>query len=401
MTNPSSELTDPTPDPGARQLRVAVWHWGRRGGGAQYTYEMARELARRADVRLSLFLSAGVEGRSDYDALPAATWYARTYTSMNPSTQRRPSDFLHTVGLMFRLPAVLLRFARMLRSQDVVLCTMLHPLNSLASWLIRRSGAHYVLVLHEPTSDRATYGAIIRVVTDLEVRRSDGVVLLSESAGRVFAARFGENSVPRVTLPLGSFRYGHNRPRRFPANRPVRLLFFGRIDQYKGIDLLLDAYARLRHDDLPVTLSIVGAGDLSPYRAALAAVTDVHVVNEWVDEAQIGAILDEHDVCILPYLHSSQSAVVPMAQYAGLPVVTTPVGGLVEQVTDGETGAVAADMTPEAVAAAVASLLTPKRYERLSRGASEYARDGLDWSAIGDRLMGFVAQLASARALRD
>jgi glycosyltransferase involved in cell wall biosynthesis len=381
----------------ARAWRIGIWHWGRRGGGAKYTYEVARELASREDVKLSLFLSAGVEGRTDYEALPASLWFARTFATIHPSTQKRVMDLLNTAALVLRTPALLPAFVRRVRSQDVVLCTMIHPLNSLVSWAIRWAGARYVVVLHEPTSDRATYASIIRGVTRLEVRRADGVVLLSQAAGQVFSARFGENRLPREVIPLGSFQFGQNRPRRFPTGRPVRLLFFGRIDEYKGLDLLLAAFARLRRDDRPVTLSIVGAGDLSLYRAALTAAPDVRVVNEWVDEAQIGAILDEHDVCVLPYLHSSQSAVVPMAQYAGLPVVTTPVGGLVEQVEHGETGVVAADMTPEAVATAVESLLTPEYYEQLSRGASEYARDRLDWGAIGDELMRFMTRVVGER----
>jgi glycosyltransferase involved in cell wall biosynthesis len=390
-------MHEPALHSGARPLRVAIWHWGRRGGGAQYSYEVARQLARRADVRLSLFLSAGVEGRRDYDALPAAAWYARTYSSTHPSTQRRSTDFLRTAALVLRFPAILVRFARRLRSQDVVLCTMLHPLNSLASWLIRRSGARYVVVLHEPTSDRATYAAIVHRMTDLEVGRADGVVLLSDAAGRAFQARFGENRVPRMVLPLGPlgvFRHGRSEPRSYPRNRPVRLLFFGRIDEYKGIGLLVAAYDRLWREGRPVSLSIVGAGDLDPYREALAGAHDVEVCNRWVDEAEIGDILASHDICVLPYLHSSQSAVAPMAQYAGLPVVTTPVGGLVEQVRSGDTGVIAEATTPEAVAAAIASLLSPQAYEDISRQATDDARQRLDWGAIGDQLMGFLRTVA-------
>jgi glycosyltransferase involved in cell wall biosynthesis len=376
-------------------LRVAVWHWGRRGGGAQYTYEVARELARRSDVRLSLFLSAGVERRSDYEALPAQVWYTRTFSSTHPSTQRRPTDFLRTVALLFRFPATLLRFARLVRSQDVVLCTMLHPLNPVASWLIRRSGARYVVVLHEPTSDRATYGGIIHWMTGVEARRADGVVLLSEAANGAFQTRFGEkkNRVPRVVLPLGplgALRSGRSEPRAYPPDRPVRLLFFGRIDEYKGIGLLVAAYDRLRRDGRRVTLSIVGAGNLEPYRDALDRVPDVEVRNQWVDEEQIGDILAGHDICVLPYLHSSQSAVLPMAQHAGMPVVTTPVGGLAEQVRHGATGVMAEATTPDAVAAAIESLLSPERYATVSRAAVEDARQRLDWTVIGDGLMGFV-----------
>jgi glycosyltransferase involved in cell wall biosynthesis len=66
-------------------------------------------------------------------------------------------------------------------------------------------------------------------------------------------------------------------------------------------------------------------------------------------------------------------------------------------VEHGETGVVAADMTPEAVATAVESLLTPEYYEQLSRGASEYARDRLDWGAIGDELMRFMTRVVGER----
>jgi glycosyltransferase involved in cell wall biosynthesis len=374
-------------------LRVALWHWGRRGGGAQYTLEIARQLSTRDDVKLSMFLSAGVEDRPLYDELRGDTWYAATLTSTHPATRVRPSDYLRLAVLTFNLPVLWMTFWRKLRSQDVVVCTMLHPLNSLVSWLIRLSGAKYVIVLHEPTSARVSHASVITAMTRMEARRADGIVLLSDASVDDFRRHYPQNRALTTVLPMGSFRCSASRVRPYPSGRPVRLLFFGRIDEYKGIDLLIDAYKLLRQAGRAVTLAIFGAGDMRNQMEALEGVPDVEVQNRWIQHTELASILDEHDVCIVPYRSASQSGVVPMAQYAGLPVVATPVGGLVEQVAHGVTGLIVPEVSSQALASTIDSLLVPDLYESLSARAVEFARVALDWADISDGLLGFAAEV--------
>jgi glycosyltransferase involved in cell wall biosynthesis len=119
-------------------------------------------------------------------------------------------------------------------------------------------------------------------------------------------------------------------PRR--AEGPHRLLFFGRLLPYKGLDLLAGALATLP-PDASIAVRVVGRGPESQALDALRACRGVTVENRWVPETEIGALLAWSDALILPYREASQSGVAAAALAAGLPVIATRVGGLTEQLS--------------------------------------------------------------------
>ena len=123
------------------------------------------------------------------------------------------------------------------------------------------------------------------------------------------------------------------------------MLFFGTIRPYKGLEHLIGAFEQLRRDlALPWKLVVVGETwegwtlpleliERSPYR------DDIEVVNRYVTDQEAAGYFQRADVVALPYLRSSASGPLAIAQACGLPVVVTAVGGLVEAAAD-YTGAV-------------------------------------------------------------
>jgi glycosyltransferase involved in cell wall biosynthesis len=137
--------------------------------------------------------------------------------------------------------------------------------------------------------------------------------------------------------------------------------------------MLLDAFARLRATGVDCTLRVVGRGELDG-PAHLMDQPGLSIETGWVAPDAIGGILAEADAVALPYLEASQSGVIAAAYGAGLPVVATPIGGLTEQVVDGETGLLAAAATAEAMADAIRRLIeTPGLYDTCRRGVAAYA----------------------------
>ncbi len=133
------------------------------------------------------------------------------------------------------------------------------------------------------------------------------------------------------------------RPRREPSELTV--LFFGTIRPYKGLEHLIRAFEQVRHElALPWRLVVVGETwegwtlpleliASSPYR------DDIELVNRYVTDREAAGYFQRADIVALPYLRSSASGPLAIAQACGLPVVVTAVGGLVEAVAD-YTGAV-------------------------------------------------------------
>ncbi len=224
--------------------------------------------------------------------------------------------------------------------------------------------------------------------------------MLSDHVGREATRHHGVPSDRIWTVPHGAFDFGAPaRPRTLPADRPVRLLFLGRILRYKGLGLLLEAYALLRQRGVGVELAVVGAGSLAEHADAFARLPEISVTNRWIGEDEIGAALGRSDIVVLPYVEASQSGIAAAAMTSGLPIVATPVGGLTEQVAHGLTGLVCAGVTAPDLAAAIEAMSrNPDLYAACSAGAIERARAEMGWDRIAATVAGVAAEVTTGRA---
>jgi glycosyltransferase involved in cell wall biosynthesis len=361
-------------------VKLLLWYWGRRGGGARYTLGLARAFAPQCD--LSLSLSRGSELFAETAAL-APGFPVDTY-----------SGLLSAALATARIPALRHDFARYIKSAgiDVVVSSMQHMWTPFFLAPIKKAGAKLIVTVHDaaPHPGDTTIGWDMTMRSQMEA--ADGVLALSGHVADALTARYGVPRAQIATVSLPAFDFGAAQTARaFPAGRPVRLLFFGRIKPYKGIDLMLDA-VRLLERTHDVTLTIAGQGDLSLYAEKIAALKSVNIVNRWIAEDEVGALLTAHDVLLASYAEASQSGVIPSAYGAGLPVVASGVGGLCEQVDDGVTGMLAKESTPEAYAQAIARLIGDRAvYAACSAGAVRAAQGKFGWGAIA------AAYLAMAR----
>ncbi len=180
-----------------------------------------------------------------------------------------------------------------------------------------------------------------------------------------------------------------------PDDRRVAL-FLGLIRPYKGVEVLLEAAARLpQGSDWLVWVAGEpwrSLGDRLERRVAeLGLDRRVRLDLGWVPEPRVPVLLAAADLVVLPYLSGSQSAVAPMALAHGVPVLTTAVGGVPEIVSDGVNGVVVPPGDPAALAASLASLGRTTVAE-LAAGAERSSRE-LDWSGYAaalEELIGVV-----------
>jgi glycosyltransferase involved in cell wall biosynthesis len=124
------------------------------------------------------------------------------------------------------------------------------------------------------------------------------------------------------------------------GNRPFRLLYFGVVRPFKGVEDLVAAFSALdRAQASRFRLSVVGETWerwTVPDRAiACSPHADlIERVDRYVTDAEVAAHFGEADAVVLPYHRSSASGPLHIAMSAGLPVVVTAVGGLAEAVKD-------------------------------------------------------------------
>jgi glycosyltransferase involved in cell wall biosynthesis len=110
------------------------------------------------------------------------------------------------------------------------------------------------------------------------------------------------------------------------------VLFFARIEAYKGVDTLLDAMRQLKGRS-GLRAVVAGKGDLNQ-----AVPDNVEVRNRLMGDAEATDLFRRCSLVVLPYRDATQSALIGAAYFFGKPVIVTRTGALPEYVEDGATG---------------------------------------------------------------
>jgi D-inositol-3-phosphate glycosyltransferase len=158
------------------------------------------------------------------------------------------------------------------------------------------------------------------------------------------------------------------------------VLFVGRIEPLKGVDILINAAATLE-SDVDCTVVIVGGDETS--RSQVAKLRDLakrrgigHRVAfvGAIDHDKLPLYYSAADVCVVPSHYESFGLVAVEAMASGTPVVASRVGGLMGTVKDGETGYLIPWLCPEPFAERIELLL---ENEPLRRNLGEAAREAV------------------------
>jgi glycosyltransferase involved in cell wall biosynthesis len=163
------------------------------------------------------------------------------------------------------------------------------------------------------------------------------------------------------------------------------VLFFGRIEPYKGLQYLLEAMPAVWEQSPSTGLIVAGDGALEPYEGLLQD-DRIEVVNRFIDDAEVPALFARARLVILPYIEGTQTGVIPIAYAFRKPVVVTEVGAIPEVVEEGRTGLVVPPRDPAALAGAILKILQNENL-RNTMGAAAYEKmtRELSWGPISDR----------------
>lgn len=155
---------------------------------------------------------------------------------------------------------------------------------------------------------------------------------------------------------------------------PRVLLFFGYIRRYKGLQVLLEAMARVVRT-IDVHLVVVGEfyDEERRYRELIRSLNlerSVTVRSDYVPNSEVGRYFSAADAVVLPYLSATQSGIAQIAYNFDRPVIVSNVGGLAEVVIEGESGLVVPANDPDALAQSILRLYEGENLARLSAGVA-------------------------------
>ena len=235
---------------------------------------------------------------------------------------------------------------------------------------------------------RQAFAPVIRRI----VEASDAVTVISSYTGE--RLRDYVPGVPSVTIPFGAAALSRtiaadDVPR--DPRDPFELLFIGRLVRRKGVDILLRAIAALKDDDR-LRLRIVGGG---PERDALIAearrldLGDKVVFEGVVDAARVSNLLETCHALVLPAIVTETGeteglgVVLIEAMGYGKPVIATSAGGIVDIVTDDDTGLLVPPGDAAALAGAINKAMNePELMARIARRGTAFAERAFGWDAI-------------------
>lgn len=322
-------------------LRVLVWQWGRRGAGPRFAAGLHLGFAELPGCTAHLSLSNGAEILAGASA-PVVDVPMATYGGAAGFALRLASTFGDARALARRLAKLRL---------DGAICAMPAPMDLTMAFALRRLGVPFTVLVHDADLHPGDGLPLQMPLQRALLRRADALGALTAHV----AARLRAQGVRKPILDAchPPFAFSPAPPPALAHGGPPRLLFFGRLLPYKGLDLLADALAA--GTERPA-LRVVGHGPDSPELARLAAMPGVTVENRWVPEQELGALIGWADALVLPYREASQSGVAAAALAAGRWVIGTEVGGLAEQLR-GAPGARLCAPEPAALAAALAAFL--------------------------------------------
>jgi glycosyltransferase involved in cell wall biosynthesis len=183
------------------------------------------------------------------------------------------------------------------------------------------------------------------------------------------------------------FRELRTRDRLAFGNEPV-VLFLGTLSRYKGIDVLLDAFPRVRRE---TGARLILAGfptsdfDLDAHQARSG--DGVTWVPEYIESGDVAAWMELASVIVFPYRDIHQSGAVHIAQTFGVPIVASAVGAFQDVIEHEASGLLVPPEDPAALADALIRVLRdPALAARLGARAKHDAETRFAWPAVARKI---------------
>lgn len=361
--------------------KVMFLYWGRRGGMIQFTSQLMKSALADPSIKPILSISRQNEAFESFQSFAPSLYPVDTFT--------------HSIGAItasWRLPGLISSLIETLRKQEVqaVVNLMPHVWSPFIANSIRAKGILFATIIHDVMPHPGDPTAIVNRHLLSEATRADRVITLSSSVYKQLMASKYIQKKDVITLYHPDLLYGVQAgAQQRDARAPLRLLFLGRILPYKGLGLFTEALEILRDRGVDVRIGVFGEGSIELYRERLRAL-GAEIVNHWLSTDEIACALSRYDAIALSHTESSQSAVAAAAFGAGLPVIATPVGGLVEQVETGRTGVLAKAATPAAFADAIAMMAENNKLYEQCRNYLQQAADTRSMDRFVSDLVSFV-----------
>lgn len=317
-------------------MNILINYVGRNGAGPQYAFEMAKGFLENG-AKVYVIISSGITNLSQWENLGVEKiCVLDTYST-------KLQFIISTIRLTLKDKTKIKRYF-----SDIHFDCIYVPMQTYWSFMISMCfpNVPVYFTLHDPEchSGESLFNRLFYHVTKYELLSAKKTIVLSKKFQQYVAKTFNKNLEDIMVLPHGAF-WSYRQSNcddciiNYEANK-INFLFFGRIEDYKGLDLLLEAYCNVEQRYFGcVSLVIAGKGDIEKYKSLITKIKNIHVLNYMIPDNCIKSLFSGANiVTVLPYKDATQSGVIPTAQMFESLIIASDTGGMREQLQDGSLG---------------------------------------------------------------
>lgn len=248
------------------------------------------------------------------------------------------------------------------------------------------------ITIHDPEAH--TGASRIRAFIEKNIaRKADYIIVLTQKFSNIIQDKYGINKDRVIFIPHGRYsfykKYKPEQP--YQYNGKVNFLFFGRIEKYKGLTVLGQAYKSIKDKYDDVSLVIAGNGDFSEYKDQYSKLKNVDLIIRYIRDEEVGSFfLEDSVIVVLPYTDATQSGVIPISMEYGCPVIASCTGGLSEQIDDGNTGILVQPNDVNSLAKAMEMIYLDKDLRRSISDNEKAKLREFDWDVLSKKLADYI-----------
>lgn len=356
------------------------------GGTRSYVLNLARELATKK-IKITLLAINSPQDNQKFNSIPIAKG-------------TKVSSLTFLLNLFIRVPFLKIPTNSIIHVQS--------PENIIPFLIFNRKNPKIITV--HGRKDKMDFifmkgklkGSFLNFIDYLLIPRFDRIIAINDETKNFYLSQYPQLN-EKISVILNGVDLNEFKPieyrnkNKYGINKEKKtILYVGRFDKIKGLDLLLHAIKLLQDEDLKFQLILVGEG---PEKSPLIKIIEkLRLKNvrfiETIEHSEIPDIMNCADVFALCSLGEGMPTVVLESLACGVSVVSTKVGDVHKVVRDGISGYLIEKRTPEDIAKKLTMALNEGSKFKLNciSIAREYS-----WDNIGDKIISVYEEAIKRR----
>jgi glycosyltransferase involved in cell wall biosynthesis len=309
-------------------VEILILYLGTKGAGPALTYSFASECI-ESNHNITIVYSKKNELKTKYLKLKAKL------------VDLEISNTILGLLNILRIVKSIIKIIKLSRSSDVIFIPMFHPITVLILPIFKLFNKETISCIHDAKPHEGDNIKIIKFANKIIIKNSERIIAFSRNQANYLHQNYKCKNLYILRHPSFSHYTFSNL-----ENRHNQLIFFGRLEKYKGLDLLIET-AKLIHDRLGIKTKVYGKISDAGILNMLSNSSSLQLYQGYLPDNELQKLLESTVTLILPYTSATQSGVLVLGYDAGCKIIATPVEGIIEQAQQLENVYLSKSMDPE------------------------------------------------------